>query len=183
MERQTLHDEMEAARLTFVRLAAGAGHAELRRRSSGTRWTNRQLLFHMVLGYLIIRALGNLVRLFSRLPRSASRRFAAVLNAATPLFDQINYVGSWAGGQALTPARMCRLLDRTVAALHRRLDVESERDLARGMHYPTRWDPFFHDFMTLAEVYHFPTQHFDFHRRQLTLGVASAPEQGPESGS
>jgi hypothetical protein len=23
--------------------------------------------------------------------------------------------------------------------------------------------------MTLADVYRFPTQHFDFHRRQLTL--------------
>lgn len=137
----------------------------------------------MVLGYLIIRALGNLVRLFGRIPRSASRRFAAVLNAATPLFDRINYVGSWAGGQTLTPEQMCRLLDRTVAALHRRLDAESESDLARGMHYPTRWDPFFRDYMTLADVYHFPTQHFAFHRRQLTLGVAAAPEQEPGSGS
>jgi hypothetical protein len=23
--------------------------------------------------------------------------------------------------------------------------------------------------MTLADVYHYPTQHFDFHERQLTL--------------
>jgi hypothetical protein len=37
------------------------------------------------------------------------------------------------------------------------------------MHYPTRWDPFFQDRMTLADVYRFPTQHYDFHRRQLTL--------------
>jgi hypothetical protein len=33
-----------------------------------------------------------------------------------------------------------------------------------------RWDPFFKDTMTLADVYHFPTQHFEFHRRPLTLG-------------
>jgi hypothetical protein len=31
-------------------LIAGATPAELRRRSSGTRWTNEQLLFHMVFG-------------------------------------------------------------------------------------------------------------------------------------
>ena len=36
--------------------------------------------------------------------------------------------------------------------------------------YPMRWDPFFKDTMTLADVYHFPTQHFEFHRRPLTLG-------------
>ena len=28
----------------------------------------------------------------------------------------------------------------------------------------------FKDFMTLADLYHYPTQHFDFHQRQLTLG-------------
>jgi hypothetical protein len=38
------------------------------------------------------------------------------------------------------------------------------------MHYPTRWDPFFQDFMTLADIYRFPVRHFDFHRRQLTFG-------------
>jgi hypothetical protein len=37
------------------------------------------------------------------------------------------------------------------------------------MHYPVRWDPFFQDFMTLADICHYPTQHFNFHRRQLTL--------------
>ncbi|MGW3964246.1 hypothetical protein ACWED2_30830 [Amycolatopsis sp. NPDC005003] len=56
-----------------------------------------------------------------------------------------------------------------MAALDRRLDREPEADLARGMHYPTRWDPFLQDYMTLADIYRFPTQHYDFHRRQLTL--------------
>ena len=37
------------------------------------------------------------------------------------------------------------------------------------MHYPTRWDPFFADYMTLADLYRFPTQHFEFHQAQLTL--------------
>jgi hypothetical protein len=37
------------------------------------------------------------------------------------------------------------------------------------MHYPTTWDPFFADYMTLTDIYHYPTQHFRFHQRQLTL--------------
>jgi hypothetical protein len=37
------------------------------------------------------------------------------------------------------------------------------------MAFPVRWDPFFKPVMTLADVYHYPTQHFEFHRRQLTL--------------
>jgi len=65
---------------------------------------------------------------------------------------------------------MITMFDRVIAALHRRLTSETADDLARGMHYPTRWDPFFKDVMTLADAYHFPTEHFDFHRRQLSLG-------------
>ena len=37
------------------------------------------------------------------------------------------------------------------------------------MHYPTRWDPYFTDYMTLADIYQYPTRHCAHHRRQLTL--------------
>jgi hypothetical protein len=37
------------------------------------------------------------------------------------------------------------------------------------MSFPVRWDPYFADRMSLADVYHYPTLHFDHHRRQLTL--------------
>jgi hypothetical protein len=40
---------------------------------------------------------------------------------------------------------MLKLFDRTIAALHRRLDGETDLELARAMRYPTRWDPFFQD--------------------------------------
>ena len=41
----------------------------------------------------------------------------------------------------------------------------------RGMHFPVGWDPYFKDSMTLLEIYHYPTQHYDHHRRQLTLAM------------
>ena len=37
---------------------------------------------------------------------------------------------------------------------------------------PVGWDPFFTDRMSVAEVYHYGTLHFDYHRRQLTLDEA-----------
>lgn len=162
-----MHDELERARTAFHELLALATENELRSRSAGTRWTNRQLLFHMLLGFLIMRALLALARGFSRLPRGFGRGFARVLNAGTRPFDVANYLGSWLGGTFLPLRAMDVLCDRTIAKLHRRLD--RERDLSRGMHYPTRWDPFFQEFMTLGDLYRFPVRHFDFHRRQLTL--------------
>jgi len=168
VERETLHRELEQARETFHDLLA-AGDAELRRPSNGTRWTNKQLLFHMLLGYLILRALRLLVLLFGRLPDGVSRAYARLLNAGTRPFDTVNYLGSRFGGSTLSPRQLGWLFDRTIAKLHRRLDAESDADLARGMHYPTRWDPFFTDYMTLADGYHFGTQHSEFHRHQLTF--------------
>jgi DinB superfamily len=169
MDRQAVHQEMERARVAFHELVDSASDTDLRRRSAGTLWSNKQLLFHMLLGYLIVRALRNLVVLFSRLPEPVGRSFARILNAATTPFDVVNFAGAWLAGAILPRRALTALFDRCIAALHRRLDRESDETLARSMAYPTRWDPFFREVMTLAQVYRFPTQHFDFHRAQLTL--------------
>lgn len=168
MDRQAVHDQWEADRATFHGILADATADALHRPSSGTRWTNQQLLFHMLFGYQIVRALLVLIRVFARLPDPVSRGFARALNVATRSFDLINYLGSCGGG--LIGTRLMQAwFDRIIAALHRHLDRTSDADLTRGMHYPTRWDPFFRDYMTLADLYRYPAQHFAFHQRQLTL--------------
>jgi hypothetical protein len=168
-DRVAARSEMEQARQTFHHLLAQATAADLRRPSDGTKWTNEQLLFHMLFGYLIVRALLVLVRIFSRLPAPASKGFARLLNAARTPFDVVNYWGSRLGARVIPASRMGPKSDRVIAALKRSLEREPEPALRRGMHYPTSWDPFFTDYMTLYDIYRYPTQHFNFHRRQLTL--------------
>jgi hypothetical protein len=118
-------------------------------------------------GYLIVRTLLPLVRALGRL--GYSRGFAATLNAGRRPFHLINYLGSCGGGQVLTTRAMAGLLDRTIQALQRSLAAETDQSLARTMHFPTAWDPYFKPTMSVLDVYHFATQHFDHHRRQLTL--------------
>jgi uncharacterized protein (DUF2267 family) len=125
----------------------------------------------MMFGYLIVRRLLPLVRFFGRLPDWASRDFAAVLDAATQPFHFVNYLGSWAGGTVLSSARTERLLEATIEALHRELGGEDGASLRRAMHFPVGWNPYFKETMTLADVYHYGTQHFDHHRAQLTLDL------------
>jgi len=173
VDREALHDEMNLAYVTFQHILGNASPTDLRRRSIGTRWTNQQLLFHMVFGYLVVLRLLPLVRLFGRLPDGASRRFAAILNVTSRPFHIINYLGSVGGGTVLAPPRLDALLKWTLARLHDRLDGEPEAALDRRMHFPVGWDPFFTDVMTLADVYHFGTQHFDYHRAQLTVHGAA----------
>ncbi|HEY5989624.1 MAG TPA: DinB family protein [Streptosporangiaceae bacterium] len=169
LDRAAVRAEMESARLDFHRLIGDATPADLRRPTDGTRWTNRQLLFHMLFGYLVVRALLVLVRVFGLLPDGASKAFARLLDAAHRPFDLINYLGSCIGARIISPRRMTRMLDRVIAVLQQQLQRETSSALCRGMHYPTTWDPFFADYMTLADIYHYPTQHFRFHQRQLTL--------------
>jgi hypothetical protein len=167
MDRAEVAAEMGRVEADFAELVARMGPSDLRRRSSGTRWTNRQLLYHMVFGYLIVRTLMPLVRLLGRWGRS--RRFAASLNAARRPFHVVNYVGSWAGGQIVPPATMVALMRRTLRTLRRRLDRETEQTLALTMHFPTAWDPYFRPRMSVQDVYHYGTEHYDHHRRQLNL--------------
>jgi len=166
MNRDEIHDELEQARITFHQFVGRATTEDLRRRSSGTRWTNRQLLFHMVFGYLIVRSLMPLVHTLGRHGRS--RSFAAALNATRRPFHLINYLGSVGGGQLLTPPAMARLLDRTINALQHRLANETDTSLGLTMHFPPTWDPYFQPTMTVRDVYRYGTLHFEHHRHQLT---------------
>jgi len=174
MDRDSIHAELERVRLDFHDLLDAASPAELRAATDGTRWNNRQLLFHMLFGYLLVRVLLVIVRGFGRLPDGASRAFAAVLNAGSRPFHVVNYVGSLGGGRVLGRRGMARLMDRVVASLQSQLRDESDARLARGMHLPVGWDPYFRDYMTLLEVYHYPTQHYLHHRRQLTTERAGS---------
>ena len=68
VDRTAIAADLERARRTLHELLDTASATALDRRSHGTRWTNEQLLFHMVFGYMAVRRLRVLVRVFSRPP-------------------------------------------------------------------------------------------------------------------
>ena len=94
VDRQSIHVELERARGLLHDLAASASPTDLQRRTTGTQWTNEQMLFHMVFGYMIVLRLLWLVRLFGRLPDGYSQRFARTLDAGRRPFHVVNYLGS-----------------------------------------------------------------------------------------
>jgi hypothetical protein len=172
IDREEIQSDLERARVQFHRLLAEAEQRSAwGKPTRGTRWTNEQLLFHMVFGYMILQRLLVLVRVFSWLPDAAGRTFARALNTAATPFDVINYYGSCAAARTYNRRRMGAKMDRVIAALQRKLAGERDDALHCGMHFPIRWDPFFTEYMTLQDVYRYPGQHFDFHERQLTLSA------------
>jgi DinB family protein len=168
MHRPDIDAELERVTADFHRLLDSAGPAELHRRTNGTKWTNDQLLFHMLFGFILVRVLVPMVKGFGRLPPGVSRAFASILNAVTRLFHVVNYLSALPGGRVLDSRAMAKLMDHTIERLRGGLARESEDALGLAMHFPVGWDPYFKDMMTVADVYHYPTQHYDHHRRQLT---------------
>ena len=169
VDRGFIAADLCACRADLHHLLADATPVQLRARSSGTSWSNEQLLFHMVFGFLIVRVLLRLVRVVGRLPAPVGRGWAGLLDSARRPFHTVNYWGARGGARVVNHDRMGRVCDRTIAALQRSLAREREADLDRGMPYPTSWDPYFQAYMTLADIYRYPTLHFEHHRAQLTL--------------
>lgn len=169
IDRSSIADDLEGHRADFHRLLTLVGHDEWSKPTSGTEWTNEQLLFHMVFGYMVVQRLLILARILGRLPEWVSRGFARTLNAAARPFHRINYYGTCLAALVYNRRHMRAKMDRVIDALQRSLVRRDESALRRGMHFPTRWDPYFRDAMTLADIYRYPGRHYDHHRQQLTL--------------
>ena len=168
-DRAALAADLRRARTDFHGLLDVAVEPDWNEPTERTRWTNEQLLFHMVFGYMVVRRLLLLARIFGRLPDGVSRRFAGALDAVERPFHMINYYGTCAAALVYNRHRMRAKMNREIDKLLRSLAGEKDSSLRRGMYYPTSWDPYFGRYMTLADIYRYPGQHYDHHRRQLTL--------------
>jgi hypothetical protein len=166
--KESLLGELEAARLGFHALLDSLSDLDLIKPSANPAWTNQQILFHMALGFFLLPSLIVIVLVFGRLPDVYSRRFAALLDAVTAPFNAINALGPQGGGRILGRQALGRIFDAVYVLIVKLLSSVPDDDLRRGMHYPTRWDPLFRDYMTLAEIFRFPMVHFYFHVNQIS---------------
>ncbi len=169
VDRTAIVEDLTACRDDLHRVLAAATPDRLRARTDGTRWSNEQLLFHMVFGFLIVRRLLPLVRFMSVLPPWCGRAFAGLLEVGRVPFHWVNYAGACGGALVFNRARMGWLCDRTIDHLVASLEREPEARLRRGMPFPTSWDPYFAPFMTVADLYAYPVLHYTHHRAQLTV--------------
>lgn len=82
-----------AARQEFHAMAAAIPEHGGAAPSHNPGWTNGEVLFHVLLGFILVLPLARLLVLFGYLPRGWGRAFAGLLNLATPLFHRVNALG------------------------------------------------------------------------------------------
>ena len=165
--RQTTAAELRVAQAEFHTLLGAVSDDAWRRRSHNPGWTNGEILFHMALGFFLLPTLLPLVRLLGRLPRGASRPFAAGLNLLTGPFNWINALGPRGGARVFRRRSLGRAYDWVIARALRTVEQLPEAEWQRGMYYPTRWDALFREYTTLEAILRYPTAHMRFHADQL----------------
>ena len=100
-DKRLVHDELDRVQADVHRLLTTAAAADLARPTIGTRWTNEQLLFHMLVEYMIVGSpLIGVVRVLGRAPRGVSRALAWLQNATTRPANVTNYRGISAATRA-----------------------------------------------------------------------------------
>lgn len=170
--QERLRLELEQARTAFHAALDALPPGAWRAPSRNPGWSNAELCFHMLLGFILVPLLLPLMRWMSRLPAWCDAGFAWLLNAGTPVFNRVNALGPRVAARLLSREAIARQFDRAHARIIRRLGELSERDLGRGMHYPTRWDPRFGPVMTAEELLRYPVAHLEHHLRQLAVTPA-----------
>lgn len=161
--------DLESIARDYRAILKDAVPEELDLPTNGTAWTNRQLLFHMLLGQRITRMVIVVIGAFSRLPAGASRGWSSGMAAVTPLYNRLNFAGGVVGGRLFTLARMERQMQAVTATILHYYYHASPDQMARGMSIPPSWDPYFSTWMDRAELMTWAPKHYQHHRRQLTL--------------
>lgn len=171
--KDAIRVELETTRTAFHALSHSLSATDCARQSKNPAWTNGALLFHIAFAFMLLPALMRLVRFFGRLPKQWSKPFAMLLNLSTPLFNWINGLAPKGGGWLYHGQRIDRKYDRVHAHILHLLDALPDAELQRGMYYPDKWDGLFHPYMTLADLFIYPTVHFRFHRDQIATPAAT----------
>jgi uncharacterized damage-inducible protein DinB len=165
---ESIRMELETTRNAFHDLLSSLSADDFRRQSLNPGWTNGEILAHMTFGFIILKTLLPMARVWGRLPRESSRPFAELLNAVTRPFNWINALGARMQGKVITRERVGGIFDQAISALLRQVDTIKTEEWQRGMYYPTRWDANFSEFMTLEKLFRYPIIHFNFHMAQIS---------------
>jgi hypothetical protein len=167
--RARLKAELLAAHREFHAMAATLSEEAWNDSSHNPGWTNGQVLFHVLLGFILVLPLARLLVLFGHLPRVLGSTFAGLLNLATPLFHRINAMGPRAAARTLGRARVIRRFDQVHGAILTRLAKVRPGQWDLMMTYPTRWDPRFRRDMRLEDLFLYPVSHLRHHRTQIRV--------------
>jgi hypothetical protein len=169
-----IRDDLAEAGRRFHELVDSMSDSDWKTPSRNPAWTNGQVVYHVLFGFILIPALFGMIRFWSRMPPRFSRSFARALNWSTPVFNLANSLGPKGQAALFGQKRAIPIFDRVHRAILRRVDSLEQGEWRRGMYYPDRWDNLFRDFMTYEDLFRYPGLHLKKHLNQLALGTGGS---------
>ena len=168
-KKERIRKEIVKVREVYNKLLYSLTNADMAKKSKNAGWTNGEILFHILLGFIVVILLFPLVKMFARLPKSWSKKFANFLNFSTPVFNFLNALGARVGGKIFNKELLKKKFDWVIEGLLKKLSDMKENDWEMGMYAPNKWDSLFDEFMTLEKLFSYPVKHFNFHAKQIQV--------------
>jgi len=168
MIAESISRELEATRASFHEVLDSMHEGDFHRQSLNPGWSNGEILVHILFGFIVLNVLLPMAKVWGKYPPDSSKPFAALLNALTKPFNWINELGARFQSKIFTYRRLGILFDRYYDRLTLKASRIKPEEWDQGMHYPTRWDPNFSDFMTLEKLFHYVAAHTRFHMGQIS---------------
>ena len=134
--RAEIQAEREKTRAAFHQVLDALSGGAFQKQSLNSGWTNGEILAHMRFGFIAIGVLLPMARVWDRLPKFSSTRFAWLPNLFTGPFKWFNELGARAQGKFFTQKRIGNIYDRVYFSLVGKLNSIRDEEWERGMYYP-----------------------------------------------
>lgn len=162
--REAIRLELEATKDRFHELLDSLSAEDLAKPSSNPAWTIAQVVYHMSVAPRFLPSDVALIRRSGRMPKPPAF-----------LFHTLNvWLARW-GARKATHRSLGDQYDKAHARTTEALATIREDEWQLGADYPG-WDPMLAGYVTLEDLFHYPTRHFEAHAKEINQALRRDPE-------
>jgi hypothetical protein len=157
--RQSLGSELETTRVAYHQLLQEIPINKYSLPTSNPAWNVAEVLFHMSLAPRYISSDVVFIKRLSWIPRPPAF-----------LFHILNKWLTKQGARGATREMLAAKYDEAHHRMMQCFESIDEDEWSKGAEYPG-WDPLLSSFMTLESLFHYPSLHFDEHKKEIMVLV------------
>jgi hypothetical protein len=153
--REAIRKELETTKARFHQLLQSIPEGDLTRKSTNPAWTVAQVLYHMSVALRFLPSDIALIRRSGRMPKPPAF-----------VFHTFNvWLARW-GARKASHDSLAAQYDQAHARTVEALESIEEDEWQKGADYPG-WDPMLEGHVTIEELFHYPTRHFEAHAQEI----------------
>lgn len=161
--RQVLKSELEMTRDEYHQLLMEIPINIYQKPTLNPAWNVAEVLFHMSLAPRYISSDVVFIKRYSWIPKPPANLFHTLNNWLTKR-----------GARGVTREILAAKYDDAHLRMMQSFESIDEDEWSKGANYPG-WDPLLSGFVTLERLFHYPSLHFNEHKKEITALVDLVP--------